>query len=137
MAVVTPANMPWRSSDSARTGLAGVRVLIAEDEFLLGAQLEDELHAAGCTTLGPYTSVTRAAQACREARFDVALLDVNLHGEMIYPVADELRARGSPFVLLTGYGTANLPEHLRSAPRVAKPYDPTALLREIRRALGR
>lgn len=117
--------------------LSGLRILIAEDEFLLAVQLEDDLHAVGCTTLGPYSSVAHAAQACRDAQFDLALLDVNLHGEMIYPVADDLRARAVPFVLLSGYGGSNLPERYRGVPRVAKPYDPTMLLREIRRALGR
>ena len=94
MAIVSPTDAPSSDPNSPVSALAGLRILIAEDEFLLAAQLEDELHAAGCTTLGPYTSVARAAQACREAQFDLALLDVNLHGEMVFPVVDELQARG-------------------------------------------
>lgn len=135
MAIVTPIDTTERSPDRPQQELAGLRVLIAEDEFLLAVQLEDELQAAGCTTLGPYASVALATQACREARFDLAMLDVNLHGEMIFPVADELYARAIPFVLLSGYGASNLPERYRSVPRVAKPYDSMTLLREIRRAL--
>jgi two-component system, response regulator PdtaR len=137
MSIVVPTNIPSSDPASPAPTLAGVCVLIAEDEFLLAAQLEDELHAVGCTTLGPYTSVARATQACREAQFDVALLDVNLHGEMVYPVADELRVRGIPFVLLSGYGASNMPERFRNVPRVAKPYEPTFLLREIRRAIAK
>jgi CheY-like chemotaxis protein len=117
--------------------LAGLSILIAEDEFLLAAQLEDELIAAGCNLLGPYTSVAKASEASRDTDFDLALLDVNLNGELIYPLADELRARSIPFVLLSGYGASSLPERFRSAPRVAKPHDQVMLFREIRRALGK
>ena len=137
MAIVSPTDAPSPDSESSAPALAGLRILIAEDEFLLAAQLEDELHAIGFSTLGPYTSVARATQACREAQFDVALLDVNLHGEMVFPVVDELQARGIPFVLLSGYSAANLPERFRNVPRVAKPYEPMMLLREIRRVAAK
>lgn len=133
MLTVSPTSL----SEHKTTDLAGLRILVAEDEFLLAAQLEDELHAAGCVVLGPFTSVAAAMQACGTEQFDLALLDVNLRGEMIYPVIDELRLRGLPFVLLSGYSAANLPERLRTMPRVAKPHESATLLREIRRTLGK
>jgi CheY-like chemotaxis protein len=131
--------MPSSSLDTSQRApaLAGLSILIAEDEFLLAAQLEDELIAAGCSLLGPYTSVAKATEASRDAHFDLALLDVNLNGELVYPLADELRTRSIPFVLLSGYGAPSLPERFRSAPRVAKPHDQVMLFREIRRALGK
>jgi CheY-like chemotaxis protein len=128
---------PSHDAAAAATGLAPLRILVAEDEFLLGIQLEEELQAAGHAVLGPYTSVARASEACRTEQFDIALLDANLHGELIYPLADELTKRGVPFVLLSGYGAANLPERLRTVPRVAKPHDPACLIREMQRALGK
>jgi DNA-binding response OmpR family regulator len=132
---VTPSEIPHQQS---RGGvLEGLRILVAEDEFLLATQLEDELLAAGCDVLGPYPSVAEARQAVRDMTFDLALLDVNLRGELIFSVADELRARAIPILLLSGYSPANLPERFRTLPRVAKPYDQRVLLREIRRAVGK
>jgi len=132
---VTPGEFPHQASRSQ--ALEGLRILVAEDEYLLAAQLEDELLAAGCNMLGPYHSVAQALQASREKNFDLALLDVNLHGELIYPVADELRTRGIPIVLLSGYTATSLPERFRTLPRIAKPHESTVLVREIRRALGK
>jgi DNA-binding NtrC family response regulator len=140
MSVLDPAtagNAASQDASAAATGLAPLRILVAEDEFLLGIQLEEELQAAGHTVLGPYTNVARATEACRNELFDIALLDVNLHGELIYPLADELTKRGVPFVLLSGYGAANLPERLRTIPRVAKPHDSACLVREMQRALAK
>ncbi len=113
--------------------LAGLRIFIVEDEFLLALSLEEDLLAAGCTVLGPFPRLGLALDAARREAFDLAILDVNLNGEFVYPLADELLARGQPFLLLTGYGAADLPERLRTLPRVAKPYEPSALLREVAR----
>jgi DNA-binding NtrC family response regulator len=138
MSVFEPAADDAAPRDTAAaTGLAPLRILVAEDEFLLGLQLEEELQDAGHTVLGPYTNVARATEACRNEQFDIALLDVNLHGELIYPLADELTKRVVPFVLLSGYGAANLPERFRTVPRVAKPHDSTCLVREMQRALAK
>jgi len=122
---------------SDATGLTGLRVFIAEDEFLVAVMLEQDLRSLGCQVVGPFTSLALAIQASRREDFDVAVLDVNMNGEMVYPLADELLARGRPFLFLTGYGTANLPERYRASPRLSKPYDLTMLTREIRRMLGR
>ena len=67
--------------------------------------------------------------------FDLAILDVNLNGQVVYPLAEELLSRAKPFVLLTGYGAESLPHHFRSLPRLSKPYDLTNLVKEIGRAL--
>ena len=114
----------------------GLRVLIVEDEFLLALSLEDDLVLAGCVTIGPFSNLGDATQATRREEFDLAILDVNLGGEPIYPLAEELLARGKPFLLVTGYGAESLPPHFRNLPRLPKPYDVATLLKEIGRTLA-
>ncbi len=115
--------------------MQGLRVLVAEDEFLVALLLEEELRLNGCSVVGPFTTLAVALQAARREAFDLAILDINLNGEMVYPLADELLARGAPFLFVSGYGSVNLPERFKPLPRVPKPYDPAALLREIRQIL--
>lgn len=113
--------------------LEGLRVLLVEDEFLVRIMVEDDLCAAGCIIAGPCSDLGSAMRALAGEAFDVAVLDVNLNGEMVYPLADELRRRKIPFVFLSGYGRMDLPERFRDTPRLAKPHEPAALIREIRR----
>lgn len=115
----------------------GLRVLIAEDEFLVALSLEEDLRGHGCEIVGPFSRLADARKAAEEEEVDVALLDVNMNGEMAYPVADALAARGILFIFLSGYGATNFPERYRSAPRVPKPYDPSSLIKEIRKLLAR
>ena len=112
-----------------------MRILIAEDEFLVGLQLEEDLRSAGCSIIGPFSSLEKATRASRRERFDLAVLDINLNGDRVYPLADELSARGVPFIFLSGYIASDLPERFRRLPRIAKPHDPVALLKEIRAAV--
>lgn len=122
-------------SDPPGASFEGVRILLVEDEFLVALALEEDLRAAGCTVVGPFADLAAATQAARSETFGLALLDVNLGGDRVYALADELAGRGVPFVLLSGYGVMDLPERFRASPRVAKPYDPAALIREIDRTL--
>jgi chemotaxis family two-component system sensor kinase Cph1 len=127
------------SASAARTLSAGgkssneTRILIVEDESLLAMELEEFLHAAGYTIVGPFSDLGRATEAAHRETIDLAVLDSNLNGEMVYPLADELSAQGVPFIFVTGYGTSNLPERFRSAPRVPKPFDPAALINQLQR----
>ena len=109
---------------------------MAEDEFLVALLLEQDLQSAGYEVAGPFTRLPEAVAAAERDSFDVALLDMNMNGEMAYPVADCFLARGTPFLLLSGYGTADLPERLRGVPRISKPYDSATLIREIERLLA-
>jgi DNA-binding response OmpR family regulator len=114
-----------------------MRVLIAEDEFLVGIQLEEDLRSAGCSTVGPFSTLETATRASRFERFDLAILDINLNGDRVYPLADELSERGVPFIFLTGYIAADLPERFRRSPQITKPHDPAALIREIQTVVQR
>ena len=106
-----------------------------EDEFLVALLLEGELEVLGFTVVGPFTSVATAIEASRREYFDLAILDINLGGEMVFPLADELSARCVPFLFVSGYGELALPERHRATPRLAKPCDQFALAREIERLL--
>lgn len=119
------------------SGLKGVRVLIVEDEFLVAIMLEQELQAHGCVTLGPYPTLAEARAATRREQFDLAILDVNLNGEMVYAVADELAERNIPFLFVSGYLATDLPARFRSAPRISKPHEPQRLISEIQRLVRR
>jgi CheY-like chemotaxis protein len=101
--------------------MKGLRVLLVEDEGLVAMMLEDLLEDLGCEIAGSLASVG-AALAWIEAggSADVALLDVNLNGEHVFPVADALRAHGVPFAFATGYGEEHDPR-FRGAPLLGKP----------------
>jgi DNA-binding response OmpR family regulator len=108
-----------------------MRVLLVEDEFFVAALIEDDLRAAGHEIVGPYKELAKAIEATRSERFDVAVLDVNLNGAPVYPLADELLARGIPFVFLSGY--VELPERFKATPRIGKPHNPAALIAALRK----
>jgi CheY-like chemotaxis protein len=110
-----------------------LRILVVEDDFLVGLQLEQDLRAAGHRVLGPYGTLASATEAARREAFDLAILDVNLRGLTVFPLADELLARDLPVILLTGYQRADLPERFRGTTHLPKPYDPLALARELSR----
>jgi CheY-like chemotaxis protein len=74
--------------------------------------------------------------AARREPIDLAILDTNLNGQMVYPLADDLLALGIPVIFLTGYQKASLPVRFRVVPQVSKPYDPAALIKEIRLSVG-
>jgi len=106
----------------AERSLHGMRILVVEDEYLLADDLRDTLVEAGAEVLGPVPSVNDAqALIAAEAKIDAAVLDINLRGEMVFPVADALRARGVPFAFATGYDEWALPERFAGSPRVEKP----------------
>ena len=113
--------------------LAGKHILIVEDEYFIAADLARALEAEEATILGPFCDLAPALASARDNHIDVALLDVNLHGEHCYPVAELLEDRTVPFLFVTGYDRAALPERFRSAPSLTKPFTTDAVLREIGR----
>ena len=115
-------------------GLAGLRVLVVEDESLIGMLAEDLLEQLGCRMVGLVSSLRKAVELAKSAEVDLALLDVDIGGEPVYPVALALQARGVPFLFMSGYGA--LDEPWRAHPIVQKPFDVDQLRREIERALS-
>jgi DNA-binding response OmpR family regulator len=115
-----------------------LRILLVEDEFLLAMELEDMLRQAGYDVIGPARDVSAALRLLRAERPDGAILDVNLAGEWVTPVAEVLRAMLVPFILASGYGAEDLDSEpvLREAINVGKPSRPELLLKEVRNMLG-
>jgi len=111
--------------------LQGVKVLVVEDEYLVAALMEDILASAGCVVTGPIPRLAQAVDAASTETYDVAVLDINLGGERVYPVADILARRNVPFVFVTGYGPNALPPDYAKLPRVCKPFRMAELLTAI------
>jgi len=112
--------------------LTGLRVLVVEDTFLVAEVIADLLDSYGCAIVGLVPRVAGALSMIREAELDGALLDVNLAGELCFPVAAALRERGLPFVFLTGYDDSSIiPEEFQAVPRLSKPIDRRTLAETV------
>ena len=97
--------------------LGGVKVLVVEDEYLVATLIADILVSAGCIVSGPVPRLADALDMVNREACDVAVLDVNLAGERVYPVAEILSGRNVPFVFLTGYTNGALPGEYAERPR--------------------
>jgi len=100
----------------------GRRVLLVEDEMLVVWLIEDMLADLGCAVVGPAASVNQALAMIDAEAIDVAVLDVNLNGQMSSPIADALATRGVPFVFSTGYDKDTLLDSYRIFPVLQKPF---------------
>jgi DNA-binding NarL/FixJ family response regulator len=110
-----------------------VRVLVVEDEFMIGLDIGEQLGEAGFEVVGPALSVTKALQLVAEPGCDVAVLDINLGGETSGPIARKLQASGTPFVVVTGYSVDNLPPWFHDEIIVTKPYRIADLVSALRK----
>ena len=112
------------------------RVLIVEDSFLVVMALEDLFDRLGWKIIGPAARVDEALALARTAHFDAAFIDINLAGEMSWPVAAVLKERGIPFAFSTGYNVNMLvPASLRGTCIVSKPYQPAQVERCLRKII--
>jgi CheY-like chemotaxis protein len=111
-----------------------LRVLIVEDEALVAMLLEDMLSDAGYDLAATVNAIPAALTYVREqsADFDFAILDVNLNGAPIFPVAEALAELGKPFAFSTGYGNGGLPPQWRDRPTLQKPFGSS----DVERVLG-
>jgi CheY-like chemotaxis protein len=116
--------------------LSGRRILVVEDDLMIAMLIDDVLKEAGCDVVGPVPRLAPALQAASSERLDGALLDINLAGELVSPVADRLIERGVPFLFLTGYGWHMLPERFHTRPLVTKPCRQDILLSALARAVA-
>jgi CheY-like chemotaxis protein len=111
------------------------RILVVEDELMIRMLLEDMLGELGYTVAAEAGRLDEALAAAKSVDIDVAILDVNLNGQPILPVADALAARGTPFVFATGYGERGLPEPYRDRPTLKKPFQLEGLKQMLDTAL--
>jgi len=122
---------------SGLDALHGRKVLVVEDELMIAMLVEDMLVDLGCTVVGPAHTLETALKAIEaEPEIDAALLDVNLAGQPVFPVADALRARQAPLIFSTGYGEAGLRDVDAGAPVLQKPFRAGDLAKALRNALG-
>jgi len=120
--------------DEAGISLAGLSVLVVEDEYFIADDICRALRSLRAEVIGPFASAPEALRLLieKEVTPDLAVLDINLQGESVYPIADELARRGVGFVFTTGYDPAGMPDHYRDMPRWQKPFDPEALAENLR-----
>jgi CheY-like chemotaxis protein len=107
------------------------RALVVEDEIMVAMYVEDLLIELGYEVVGVATNLSQAMPIAEGGVFDFAVLDVNLGGEVSFPAADVLRARGIPFLFASGYGSRGLREDYRSAVRIQKPFVSSDLVKAI------
>jgi len=110
------------SGQAGTRNISGQRILVVEDGLLVAEDLADCLSDLGCIVVGPESWLDAAQKRAAEADLDGALLDINLHGEMSFPVAATLQARGVPFAFLSGYDVESaIPAEFGQVLRLAKP----------------
>lgn len=111
-------------------------ILVAEDEYFLAEDLRSELVDAGAIIVGPVASLAAGFAASEGAgRIDGALLDVDLNGEAVFPLADALEERQVPFLFTTGYDATAIPGRFDHVVRCEKPFDVDGVIRALSRAI--
>ena len=109
--------------------LSGRRILLLEDEYFIASEVITALENAGAVVLGPVSDLERAMEvASTDFALDGAVLDINLHGEMVYPAAKLLLDHAIPVVFVTGYDCRSLPAPFTEAPCLGKPFDERCLV---------
>src|SRR3954464_7471980 len=117
---------------AAENLFAGKRILVLEDDYLVVEEMVQELAATGADVVGPIANLTKAFDRLNKVpNIRGAVLDINLQGEMVFPLADELVRRGIPFVFATAYDESAVPAAYRQYPRFTKPVD----VREVAKVL--
>jgi PAS domain S-box-containing protein len=111
--------------------LDGRRILVIEDEPLVAMDLESTLAAAGCKVVGPAGTLEQAKALVADARYDAALVDVNLAGEPVDELAAALTQKNCPFAFVTGHGREGLPRGFQEAPVLGKPFSQDQLLAAV------
>lgn len=96
-------------------------ILIVEDDYLVADQTRRELENCGAVIIGPVPSVDLALDLLESRKIDAAILDIDLAGETVYPLADMLSERKIPFVFATGYDASLMPEKYRGFILCEKP----------------
>ena len=117
--------------------VASKRVLVVEDELMIRMLLEGMLTDLGHSVVAEAGRIEEALTLAKEAEFDIAVLDVNLHGKPITPVVEVLVARGRPFIFASGFGQQGVPEPYRDSPTLQKPFQSEALAKAIEKAAAK
>lgn len=125
------------SQDNLNPARDRPRVLIVEDDRLIASLLKDLIEDQGCVAVGPASRLDQAIALINNERVDVALLDVSLGGEMVFPAAELLKQSDIPFVFLTGHRHEILPREFEGHAILRKPFTPRSLVRAMHEATAR
>ncbi|MES2750951.1 MAG: response regulator [Pseudomonadota bacterium] len=106
-------------------------VLLVEDEVMIRMMVADMLEELGYTIAGEAGDIDEAVRLVQATDFDIAILDVNVNGKVISPVAEAVQLRGRPFIFATGYGAEGVPIKFRDRPTIQKPFQMETLARTI------
>ena len=108
--------------NATEKGLAGLRVLVVEDETMVSLLIQDMLDDLGCVVADQASTLAEALEKVGTLAFDVAVLDINLGGERSFPVAEWLGERGRPYIFVTGYAMSSLPPGFAGKTLLQKPF---------------
>lgn len=117
--------------------IEGLKVFIVEDESLIAMLLEDILEDLGCEVVGSALNIRQALEQSEMVAADVAILDINLGGDPIFPVAAQLVGRRIPIIFASGYGATTLPDEWRDRPTLPKPFSSDQVAEALMNATGR
>jgi CheY-like chemotaxis protein len=137
VAIARDSHICQRESDGQGTDIMTTTrpprgsVFLVEDEVMIRMMVADMLTELGYTIAAEAGEIGEAMRLAQSTYFDLAILDVNVNGKVISPVADLLKARGRPFIFATGYGSSGLPEEYRDRPALQKPFQLETLGRVI------
>lgn len=120
----------------AERSLRGLKVFIVEDESLIAMLLEDILDEFGCEIVGSALTLRQAQEQAGAVPADVAILDINLGGDPIFPVATTLVDRQIPIIFASGYGATTLPDQWRERPTLPKPFTSDQVISALMKATG-
>jgi len=116
--------------------LAGKRILVVEDEALIGFLIEDMLRNLGAVVVGPMSTVAQGMTAADCEDVDAAMLDINVRGFRSFPIVSVLERRGVPYFFATGYGPSGIEPAHRDVPMINKPFVQNELLQVIETVLA-
>ena len=114
---------------------SGGSVFLVEDEVMIRMMVADMLEELGYKVAAEAGDIVEAMRLAQSTEFDFAILDVNVNGKVISPVADVIKAKGRPFIFATGYGSSGLPEQYRDRPALQKPFQLETLAQMINSTL--
>ena len=118
------------------TQTSGGSIFLVEDEVMIRMMVADMLEELGYSIAAEAGEVSDALRLAQSVEFDLAILDVNVNGKVISPVAELITARNRPFIFATGYGSSGLPAEYRDRPALQKPFQIETLARAIEQALN-
>src|SRR4051795_1780193 len=133
--ICDPETGTGKDINMTETRPPGGSVFLVEDEVMIRMMVADMLEELGFSIAAEAGEINEAIRLAQSTEFDLAILDVNVNGKVITPVAELIKARNRPFIFATGYGSSGLPEEYRDRPALQKPFQLETLAQMINTAM--